>query len=108
MTLLSNQEIERLKIHLENLQKEKKTLKRILNTIAKQYENQFKLLNEIIKCQEDIDDYKKQYHIITSYNKEIGSHILKQIDNKYDDFTKISFLKKFHKIINSFKKIHIS
>lgn len=105
MTLLSNQEIQILKIHLDNLQKEKKTLKRVLNTIAKQYENQLKLFTEIIKCQEDIEDYKQQYYIITTYNKDIGSHILKQIDQKYVS-TKISFFKKFQKniIYNLFNK----
>ena len=107
MTLLSNVEIKILKTHLESLQKEKKTLKQILNTIAKQYESQLKLLNEIIQCQEDIEDYKKQYYIITIYNKEICSHILKQVDQKYD-FKKISFFKKFqNNIINILLKKNI-
>lgn len=107
MTLLSNPEIEILKTHLESLQKEKKTLKQVLNTIAKQYQSQLKLLNEIIQCQEDIEDYKKQYYIITTYNKEIGSHILKQVDQKYD-LKKISFFKKFQKnIINILLKKQI-
>jgi archaellum component FlaC len=108
MTLLSNSEIEILKTHLANLKKEKKTLKHVLNTIAKQYQHQYKLLNEIVQCQENIEDYKKQYYIITTYNKDIGSHLLKQIDQKYPT-TKMTLFQKIQKnIINkSFLKKHI-
>lgn len=96
MTLLSPHEIEILKTYLTNLKKEEKTLKRILNNIAKQYESQFKLLNDIIQCQENIKDYKQQYYIITTYNKDIGSHILKQIDQTYSHI-KTPFFQKIQK-----------
>jgi hypothetical protein len=76
MTLLSDQEIHILNLYLEILKKERNVLKRVLHNVSKKYEKQLQLLKDIIQCKEDIEDYKKQYSIITTYNKEIGSHIL--------------------------------
>lgn len=79
MTLLSDQEILLLKNHLQNLKKEKLVLKRVLHNIAKKYQKQYQLLHDIIQYKEDIENYKHQYFIITSHNKEIGNHILSEL-----------------------------
>lgn len=108
MTLLSDQEIKILKKHYKLLQKERLVLKRVLHHIAKQYQAQYQLLNNIIQCKEDIDDYKKQYFIITSHNKEIGDHILQEIANtqsqKFQQHNKKQYSQKSY-IISKMKTI---
>jgi chromosome segregation ATPase len=95
MTLLSNVEIKILKTHLESLQKEKKTLRQILNTVAKQYESistayasltdqvvekelciQYKIKNiqvfcpSVLKSLFDVDPERLKELYLKSYNSE--------------------------------------